>query len=230
MLMLIETAIAASLGSLICLDRVAVQLMISRPVVCAPLIGLSLGDAYTGLLTGALLELLWIDRIPVGTYVPPNDTFVAVLATAGAILAAPFAGHPPRELVALSILLFAPAGILGQRMEVFLRRWNDGLVLLALKDASAGDTAGVTRRHLAALGRYFAGSLVFLSAALAGGTWLMRAVYPELPAPVVRALGFAYCTLPLIGIGVALNTVKLRGYVPVVCGVFLLLAIVSEFL
>jgi len=29
---------------------------------------------------------------------------------------------------------------------------------------------------------------------------------------------------------VALNTIKLRGYVPVFCGVFLLLAIVFEFL
>ena len=227
--MLIETAIAASLGALICLDRVAVQFMISRPVVCAPLVGLALGDVYTGLVTGALLELLWIDRIPVGTYVPPNDTFVAVLATGGAILAAPASAHTPRELVALAILLFAPAGFLGQRMEVLIRRWNDGLVQRALEDAKAGDTAAVTRRHLAALGRYFTVSLIFLAAALAGGAWLLRAVYPELPASILRTLGFAFCLLPLIGVGVALNTIKLRGYLPVVCGVFLLLAIVSEF-
>ncbi len=228
--MLIETAIAVSLGALICLDRVAVQLMISRPVVSAPLIGLALGDVYTGLVTGALLELLWIDRIPIGTYVPPNDTFVAILATGGAILAAPSSGSPPRELVALSILVFAPAGILGQGMERLLRRWNDGLVLRALEDAGAGDASGVTRRHCAALGRYFAFSLVFLAVALAVGVWLLKVIYPGLPESVLRSLGFAFCLLPLIGVGVALNTIKLRGFLPVVCGVFLLLAIVSEFL
>jgi PTS system mannose-specific IIC component len=228
--MLSETAIAAALGTLICLDRVVAQIMISRPIVAAPLIGFALGDAFTGLVTGALLELLWVDRIPVGPYVPPNDTFVAILATSGAILASPASGHPPRELIALSILLFAPAGFLGQKMESLLRKWNDGLVLQAQEDAKAGDAAGIARRHLAALGRYVAGSLVFLSVALTCGSWLLRGIYPELPGTVLRTLAFAYYVLPFIGIGVALNTIKLRGYIPVFCGVFLLLAIVSEFL
>jgi PTS system mannose-specific IIC component len=228
--MLSETAIAAALGTLICLDRVVAQIMISRPIVAAPLIGFALGDPFTGLVTGSLLELLWVDRIPVGPYVPPNDTFVAILATSGAILAAPGLGHPPSELIALSILLFAPTGFLGQKMETLLRKWNDGLVLQAQEDAKAGDAAGIARRHLAALGRYVAGSLVFLSVALTCGSWLLRGIYPELPGTVLRTLAFAYYVLPFIGIGVALNTIKLRGYIPVFCGVFLLLAIVSEFL
>jgi len=228
--MLNETAIAAVLGALICLDRVAVQFMISRPVVAGPLIGLALGAPLTGLATGALLELLWVDRIPVGTYVPPNDTIVTILATAAAILAAPAPGPPPRELIALAILVFAPAGFLGQQLEMLLRKWNDGLVLQATADAKAGDAAGVTRRHLAALGRYLAGSLVFLFVALACGTWLLRGIYPDLTGVVLRSLDFACTILPLIGIGVALNTIKLRGYVPVFCGVFLLLAIVAGFI
>lgn len=230
MIMLNETAIAAALGTLICLDRVVAQFMISRPIVAGPLIGLALGDPFTGLVTGALLELLWVDRIPVGPYVPPNDTFVAILATAGAILAAPAPGHAPRELIALAILLFAPAGFLGQKMEIALRNWNDVLALRAREDANAGNAAGVTRRHLTALGRYAAGSFVFLSAALIGGVILLRFVYPDLSVMPMRTLAFAYYMLPLIGIGVALNTIKLRGYIPVFCGVFLLLAIVSEFL
>jgi mannose/fructose/N-acetylgalactosamine-specific phosphotransferase system component IIC len=166
----------------------------------------------------------------VGPYVPPNDTFVAILTTAGAILAAPVSGHPPRELIALAILVFAPAAFLGQKMEILLRKWNDGLVLQAMEDAKAGDAAALTRRHLIALGRYLAGSLVFLAAALTCGTWLLRGIYPGLPESFLRTLAFACIILPFIGIGVALNTIKLRGYVPVFCGVFLLLAIVSEFL
>ena len=228
--MLNETAIAAVLGALICLDRVVVQFMVSRPVVAGPLIGLALGDPLTGLATGALLELLWVDRIPVGTYVPPNDTLVAILATSGAILAAPASGPPPRELIALAILVFAPAGFLGQQLEMLLRKWNDGLVLQAAADAKVGDAAGVTRRHLAALGRYLAGCLVFLFAALTCGTWLIRGIYPDLSGAVLRSLDFACTILPLIGIGVALNTIKLRGYIPVFCGVFLLLAIVAGFI
>jgi PTS system mannose-specific IIC component len=228
--MLIETAVAAGLGALICLDRVAVQVMVSRPVVAGPTIGLVLGDALTGLLAGALLELLWIDRIPIGPYVPPHDTFVAVLATAGAILAAPSGASPPRELIALSVLLFAPAAWLGQRMEILLRQWNERWVSRALEDAKAGDPAMLSRRHLSALAGYFGASLLCLGALMLCGVPLLRWMYPALPPSLLQVLTFAYLLLPLVGIGVALNTIKLRGVVPVFCGVFLLLALASEFL
>lgn len=228
--MLIETAVTAGLGALICLDRVAVQVMISRPVVAGPVIGLILGDAMTGLVTGALLELLWIDRIPIGPYVPPHDTFVAILATAGAILASPSGASPPRELIALAILLFAPAAWLGQKMEIFLRQWNERWVSRALEDAKAGDPDTLSRRHLSALAGYFAASLLCLGAVLLCGVPPLRCMYPALPPSILQVLSLAYLVLPLIGMGVALNTVKLRGVVPVFCGVFLLLALASEFL
>lgn len=228
--MLIETAVAAGLGALICLDRVAVQVMVSRPVVAGPMIGLVLGDALTGLLAGALLELLWIDRIPIGPYVPPHDTFVAVLATAGAVLAAPSGASPPRELIALSVLLFAPAAWLGQRMEILLRQWNERWVSRALEDAKAGDPAMLSRRHLSALAGYFGASLLCLGALMLCGVPLLRWMYPALPPSLLQVLTFAYLLLPLVGVGVALSTIKLRGIVPVFCGVFLLLALASEFL
>jgi mannose/fructose/N-acetylgalactosamine-specific phosphotransferase system component IIC len=74
-------------GGLICLDRVFIQAMLSRPVVIAPLIGLLFNSPYTGLIIGAFIELIWIDRIPVGTYIPPNDSIAAILATSTAIIA-----------------------------------------------------------------------------------------------------------------------------------------------
>ncbi|MCU0554701.1 MAG: PTS sugar transporter subunit IIC [Syntrophales bacterium] len=228
--MLIETAVTAGLGALICLDRVAVQVMVSRPVVAGPLIGLILGDALAGLLTGALLELLWIDRIPIGPYAPPNDTFVAILATAGSILAAPSGASPPRELIALAILLFAPAAWLGRKMDLFLRQWNERWVSRALEDAKAGDPVMLSRRHLSALAGYFAASFLGLGAAMFCGVPLLRGVYPALPPSLLQVLSLAYFLLPLVGMGVALNTIKLRGAVPVFCGVFLLLALASEFL
>ena len=64
------------------LDRVAlVQVMISRPLVAAPLTGLVLGNPLLGLEVGMLLELLWLGRLPVGAAIPPDDTQVAVGAT-----------------------------------------------------------------------------------------------------------------------------------------------------
>ncbi|MCX7635132.1 MAG: PTS sugar transporter subunit IIC, partial [Syntrophales bacterium] len=87
--MLSETLVVATVGGTLCLDRVAIQLMVSRPIVVAPLTGLILGDAPTGLFIGAVMEMLWCDRPPLGNYVPPNDSLTAVVMTAAVILAAP---------------------------------------------------------------------------------------------------------------------------------------------
>ena len=72
--MVFKAIVIAVLGGFICLDRIVLQGMVSRPVVTGPIIGFILGDAYTGLIVGALMELFWIDRSPIGAYVPPNDT------------------------------------------------------------------------------------------------------------------------------------------------------------
>ena len=58
--------LGAGMAVLLGLDRTAaLQIMISRPLVAGPLVGLLLGDALTGLTVGMLLELLWLCRMPV---------------------------------------------------------------------------------------------------------------------------------------------------------------------
>ena len=115
-------------------------------------------------------------------------------------------------------------------MEILLRQWNERWLGRALEDAEAGDPARLSRRHLSALAGYFAASLLCLVAAMLCGVPLLRLIYAALPPAAHQVLALAYFLLPLIGMGVALNTVKLRGAVPVFCGVFLLLALASEFL
>ena len=52
---------------------------------------------------GAVLELMWVLDMPVGTFVPADATMGAVSATAIAALGG--AGKPPLDLVGFSILL-----------------------------------------------------------------------------------------------------------------------------
>ena len=105
-------------GGIICLDRIFLQVMVSRPVVAGPIIGLILNDPFTGLLCGALVELLWIDRLPIGTYVPPNDSITTVIITAAAIITGNTFGHHSRELATFCILLFLPLGYLFERVKL----------------------------------------------------------------------------------------------------------------
>ena len=84
--MFIKIILISFVGSLLCLDRIFIQAMISRPIIIAPVVGILLGNPYAGLIIGAILELFWIDRIPIGIYIPPNDSVVAAFAASLAIL------------------------------------------------------------------------------------------------------------------------------------------------
>jgi mannose/fructose/N-acetylgalactosamine-specific phosphotransferase system component IIC len=221
----IEVAI---LGGVLCLDRILLQVMISRPIVIGPVVGIFLGDPYTGLIVGAFIELLWINRFAIGAYIPPNDSIAAVLITAGSILAGRELGHLSRELVTLAILLFVPCAIIGQKMDIWVVKSNDRLSEKAVEDAEAGDIRGLSRKHIVRIISICFGNVAFIFIFLLLGITLLVRVFPLLPANLLKALTYTYYFLPILGVSVALNTIKVRGAVPVFSGLFLVFMLVAE--
>lgn len=226
--MIFEMSITAIAGGFLCLDRIFLQVMISRPVVSGSVIGLILGDLLTGMIAGALVELLWIDRLPVGTVVPPNDTMAAVLIAAAVILAGKSLGAVSRDVIALGVVLLLPTAFIGQIMDVWIIRNNDKISRAALKPAAEGDIDGVSRLHVKAVSRTYLASALFIFAALGVGTAALQAIYTHLPSTVLRSLVYVYLFLPVLGVAVALNTIHLRGMLPVFSGVFLIVMMIFE--
>jgi PTS system mannose-specific IIC component len=215
-------------GGLFCLDRIFIQAMISRPVVIAPFVGLLLNNPYAGLVIGALVELFWIDRIPVGTYIPPNDSIVAVLATSIAILGGQRLGGTTPELIALAIMLTVPFGIIAQKIDIIIVKSNDVLSDRALEDAKTANVGAIERKNYYGLIKVFLFVVFYLLTVQAILVPAVIWVYPRFNAAIVNMLSLTYYFLPLLGIAVALNTIKLRGAVPVFCAVFLIAAVARE--
>lgn len=221
--MIMNVLIVSIVGGTLCLDRVFVQTLISRPIVTAPLIGMILGDPYTGLIAGAFIELFWIDRLPIGAYIPPNDTLAAVLITAGAIESGSILGSLPQGLIALAVLIFIPLAILEQKMELrVLIRGNEKLARNALSAAAHGDIRSVSRNHLRAALRSWVLPVATILMALPLGVGAMTWVYPRLEPWAVRALNVVYGILPIVGAAAAFNTIHLRSALPILCAVFLI--------
>jgi PTS system mannose-specific IIC component len=215
-------------GGLFCLDRIFIQAMISRPVVIAPFVGLLLNNPYAGLVIGALVELFWIDRIPVGTYIPPNDSIVAVLATSIAILGGQRLGGTTPELIALAIMLTVPFGIIAQKIDIIIVKSNDVLSDRALEDAKTANVGAIERKNYYGLVKVFLFVVFYLLTVQAILVPAVIWVYPRFNAAIVNMLSLTYYFLPLLGIAVALNTIKLRGAVPVFCVAFLIAAVARE--
>lgn len=223
-----KVTIASLIGGILCLDRVFLQIMVSRPVVAGPLVGWLLNDPYTGLVCGALIELLWIDRLPIGTYVPPNDTMTAVIVTAAAIIAGDALGQTSRELTVFALLALLPLGYAGQQMDAWIIRSNDGLAKNALSLADRADIRGVERMHGQALLKSFILSVIFLFIAVTVGSWMLILVFPLLPPFAKKALALSYFFIPLLGIAVALTTVKRQGAASFFCAAFVTMLMIWE--
>lgn len=224
-----DIALASFIGGLFCLDRVFIQTMISRPVVIAPVIGMLLGNPYAGLIIGAILELFWIDRLPIGIYIPPNDSLAAAFAASLAILAGQSLGGVSKELLTLAVLIAIPFGVAAQKIDVKIVESNNLLSNQALEAARVGNISaieGKVYRGLAKVLIFYIGFLFLLQILFVPA---LIQLYPIIPAVFKNMLSLMYYFLPLLGFAVALNSLKLRGAAPVFCAVILGAAVAMEY-
>jgi len=226
----LEALAVSVIGGMICLDRIFLQIMVSRPVIAGTLTGCLLGYPQTGLITGAMVELLWIDRSPIGTMVPPNDSIASIIISASTIISAKILGHSSRELIALAILLFLPLGLLGKQMDILVMGANERMSREALGDAEAGRDDEISRKQIAGLIKTYLLILCFLLGFILIAAEILLKVYPVIPPRLHMPLTYVYSFLPLLGIAVALSTVHMRGMTPVFCGVFLIMTVLFDIL
>ncbi len=196
----------ALVGGLVGLDRTAAgQFMISQPIVAAPLVGWLLGDATDGLIIGAMLELIWVLDMPVGSFVPANATVSAVTATAVAALTCP--GGAPRATLGFCILLSVGTVPFTMKADTYVRTWNSRLIDTARTGADA--ERSLSRAHLAGLCAFFLKSVVLsvllLPAGLAAAALFMRS-----PSPVQAAMELFLKLLPLLGVALVVRRLSIR--------------------
>lgn len=203
-------ALAVVLG----LDRVAVlQCLVSRPLVAAPLTGWLLGVPMAGFEVGMMLELLWLGRLPVGAVIPPDDTQVAVGATALAMTMERLLGLHGMPAVILCLLVAIPLGKVGQYADTRVREANNRLSHAAAAAASAGDFRRIERLHWRGVGHFVLAALFTCTVIVAGGTLLL---YPLAPLVVgaVHKTGLALqYSFTMIGAAALLGTLNVnRGF------------------
>ncbi len=135
---LLASLLIALIGGIVDLDSTATwQFMISQPIVAAPLTGLFLGNLYgeaaaglkLGLMVGVILQLVWIEQLPLGMNVPPDAALASVLSVAlGFISGHSYESYSEREVCYTVALLLAVAlGLLGRSLDMFVRRLNTSI-------------------------------------------------------------------------------------------------------
>ena len=136
------------LGGLLGLDVVCFpQMMISRPLVAATLAGAFVGDAATGIVVGATLELIALATLPFGASRYPEWGSAAVVA--GAIAATL---HTERAgALTIGVLAGLATAWVGGWTMVKLRKWNAWLARRRRPGLDAGSRGTVIGLQLAGL-------------------------------------------------------------------------------
>jgi PTS system mannose-specific IIC component len=133
-------------------------------------------------------------------------------------------------LIAFAVLIFVPFAYLGQQMDRWIIRGNENLADDVLNNVTSGIPHLIARKHLfAALKTWLlSAGLVFIAIPI--GIGIMTWGYPHLAPGFISGLDLIYRLLPLIGTAVALNTIHLRGALPIFCAVFLTATVIVHYI
>lgn len=191
--------LAAILGAVFYLDRTAaLQLMLHRPLVVATAMGAVFGNVAAGAQVGAVLELLYLARLPVGASVPPDDTGAAMFAGAAAAGASSSVGLDAGSFTAL-LLLSVPCAELGKAVDRLVRRVNGRIAALTLESVERGDSLAVEHGLLAGVALFaLAGTVLafaFTASGMAVGTLLLPRFGPDSKVDFAALMP----VLPLLG-------------------------------
>lgn len=217
----VELLIGASVALLCGLDRTAfLQVMISRPIVAAPLVAWLLGEPLVGLQIGTMVELLWLARLPVGAAIPPDDTQVAIASSVLAINLGRLLDVQGPEIVLLCLLVALPLGKVGQLFDHFVRQFNVRLLSRAEAHLVSGRLLLAEIQHLRGILNFSLAALATYSLIVAGGFLLVPMLWPWVQQGLVHSSRWLQLALPLIGVAVVLGTINVSRALTLFCASF----------
>ena len=159
---------SAFVAGILSVDRSAFgQFQLSRPMVSAFILGVALGCPAEGAVIGLLYELLFLESLPVGSFIPCHPLFPSLISV---FLVGMYQGPAqPIELVGLAVLLGAPTAFLDRIVNVAWRRSNERAFHRAMVYLRLGRTDLVQLQHVLSVlraGLYHGGSFLMTGVAL----------------------------------------------------------------
>jgi len=221
--MFLELFYPSLIGSLLVLDTTAVlQVLISQPIVSGAILGWFLGDVSQGLHIGLLLQLLWLNQMPVGAAKVPEGNLASVIGVILFFRLVHLEANYHNILILLVVLYALLISYLGVNLITILRNWNVKLLSVAVEALEKGRPHVLGRVSIIALGIHFLMLVVVIISSVFLGQLIFENTIPLLHTE--WDIFARYTELALIGSGIGL-TVSLykekRGLIYVFAGILL---------
>jgi PTS system mannose-specific IIC component len=186
------------------------QAMVSRPLVAATVTGLLSGDLRAGLYVGLVFELLHLGGASLGGVHSDHETLPAVTGAALAAGIGETLGHESTPAMwALAILLAAPTGPVGRRLERRLDERARRYFGRVTAD-DPGALARASRQNLRAMWPVFVFNGLVCAAFAAAGPLVAR-LEAVLPLPALRGLAWAYPAIAAVAAATSVYGSHVKG-------------------
>jgi fructoselysine and glucoselysine-specific PTS system IIC component len=193
------------------------SLMINRPIIVAPLVGLILGDITTGIMIGGTLELIFLGAVPIGASNPPDFTSGAIISTAFVILS----GAEIGVAVALAVPVATLILLFDNLQMMFLLAWATHI---ADGYAAKGDYKKVELvARVAGIGNKVILSLI-VGLSFYFGISVIDQVLAVIPEFIISGMDVAAGMLPAIGFAMIARMILSKDLAPYLLAGFLLAA------
>jgi len=191
-------------GGLLVLDQTAVlQILISQPLVAGSIIGWLLGDIRLGLHLGLLLQLLWLNQIPVGGAKIPEGNLASVIAVILVFNTRFWMTDYPHTLI-LGVLLYALLiSYLGTKLITVIRNKNVYFLDKAIKGLEKGKIRALGEMTALALAVHFITLALTIYLSVRIGVVLFNGFLPHIP--IEWDSSFRYIEYAIMGSGVGLT-------------------------
>ena len=180
------------------------QFMISRPIFCGALFGYILGDIYTGLWLGMIIEMIWVNAIPMGVAVPVDLTMITSL---GVIWSCSFF-KGSQEAAIFSLAIAIPFAYLYKEVDLAGRLFNTKIMHWIEKGIEDGKEQRISNGIYLGLFLFLIRTSIMYGLFLFIGGILYKEMFSYLPIQVIIALKKAWFYLPVFGFGTILYSFK----------------------
>jgi mannose/fructose/N-acetylgalactosamine-specific phosphotransferase system component IIC len=206
------TSIWVSLAaSIISLDVTACwQVMISRPIIIGPLIGWMCGDFVQGMMMGSILELIWINTLPLGASIPLDAAATTVVATATSIFLGQWWSGNQSTTIVLGICYAMPLGMIIKKLDIFVRRFSNQLVYYADKYAKEDNLFMIQAMVILAVLLIVLKYFLFYFISIYLGIYIFHLIVPQLSESLLAGLGQARILLIALGLAMVWDTFRFR--------------------
>ncbi|MDD5259855.1 MAG: PTS sugar transporter subunit IIC [bacterium] len=209
--MILTTIWISLVASIISLDVTACwQVMISRPIIIGPLIGWMCGDFTHGMIMGSILELIWINTLPLGASIPLDAAATTVVATASSVFLEQWWKGGESTCIVLGICYALPLGTIIKKLDIFVRRFSNQLVYYADKYAKQDNLFMIQAMVIMAIILIIIKYFLFYFISIYLGLYVFHMVVPRLPDYVLAGLGQAKILLIALGLAMVWDTFRFR--------------------